>query len=63
MKPEKAISYISNTFHLIFGFGSNITLRRVVPSNFEEAALLVKAAQWHTSTQFNSTAQMTCSIV
>jgi acyl-coenzyme A thioesterase 9 len=54
MKPEKAVSYISNTFHFIYGFDSNITLRRVVPSNYEEARLLVKASQWSVGSQFNS---------
>mmetsp|Transcript_20723 Transcript_20723/g.34875 ORF Transcript_20723/g.34875 Transcript_20723/m.34875 type:complete len:466 (+) Transcript_20723:1755-3152(+) len=54
MKPEKAVSYISNTFHFIYGFDSNITLRRVVPSNFEEARLLVKASQWSEADKFNS---------
>lgn len=54
MKPEKAVSYISNTFHFIYGFDSNITLRRVVPSNFEEARLLVEASQWSEGVQFNS---------
>jgi acyl-coenzyme A thioesterase 9 len=54
MKPEKAVSYISNTFHFIYGFDSNITLRRVVPGNYEEARLLVKASQWSEGSQFNS---------
>ena len=54
MKPEKAVSYISNTFHLIYGFDSNITLRRVVPSNYEEARLLVKASQWSVGAQSRS---------
>ena len=54
MKPEKAVSYISNTFHFIYGFDSNVTLRRVVPSNIEEAKLLVKASQWTEGAKFNS---------
>ena len=54
MRPEKATSEMSNTFHFIYGFDSNVTLRRVVPSNLHEAKLFVKSSQWSKGSKFNS---------
>lgn len=41
VKPEKASSFVSNTFNFTFGFQQSVSLRRVLPSNLEEATLLV----------------------
>lgn len=58
MKPERAVSYISNTFHFVYGFDSSTTLRRVVPSSEEEARLLVRASRWTDREQVYSTAEL-----
>lgn len=41
VRPEKASSFVSNTFNFEFGFKDSVTLRRVLPSTYEDAALLV----------------------
>eukprot|EP01041_Mallomonas_annulata_P013117 gene13117-27703_t len=40
MRPERASSFISNTFNFIFGFPDGATLRRVLPTTYEEAIVL-----------------------
>ncbi|CAE7585728.1 Acot10, partial [Symbiodinium microadriaticum] len=45
VRPERASSFVSNTFHFIFGFSDNVTLRRVLPVTNEEAAVLLQASK------------------
>jgi hypothetical protein len=32
---------VSNTFNFVFRFNNNVSLRRILPSTYEEAAALV----------------------
>ena len=45
VRPEKAASFVSNSFLFEFGFRENVTLRKVLPSNYEEAATLYSASK------------------
>eukprot|EP01035_Chromulina_nebulosa_P018383 gene18383-24082_t len=39
IRPEKASSIVSNTFNFEFIFDNNITLRKVLPTTYEEATV------------------------
>jgi acyl-CoA hydrolase len=45
VRPERASSFVSNTFHFIFGFSENVALRRVLPVTNEEAVVLLSASR------------------
>lgn len=45
VRPEKAASFLSNTFNFEFTFNGNVNLRRVLPVNDEEATILINASQ------------------
>ncbi|CAM9123813.1 unnamed protein product, partial [Ectocarpus fasciculatus] len=50
VKPERASSYVSNKFKFVFGFkDSGVTLRRILPQNYEEAETLICASRWTAS--------------
>ena len=38
---HRASSFVSNTFHFVFGFNENVALRKVLPLTIEEASALV----------------------
>ena len=40
----RASSFVSNTFNFIFRFEDNASLRRVLPSTYEEAVILVRSS-------------------
>lgn len=42
----RASSYVSNKFLFVFGFKDSVTLRRILPQNYEEAETLVNASKW-----------------
>ncbi len=44
VRPEKASSFVSNTFLFTFGFTQGVTLRKVLPVTTEEGAVLVSPA-------------------
>eukprot|EP00596_Hydrurales_sp_CCMP1899_P003825 CAMPEP_0119038526 /NCGR_PEP_ID=MMETSP1177-20130426/7498_1 /TAXON_ID=2985 /ORGANISM="Ochromonas sp, Strain CCMP1899" /LENGTH=471 /DNA_ID=CAMNT_0007001231 /DNA_START=164 /DNA_END=1576 /DNA_ORIENTATION=- len=46
VRPEKASSFVSNEFNFVFRFDNSVSLRRVLPSTYEEAVILVKASNW-----------------
>ena len=39
---SRAFSFVSNTFNFVFRFDDTVSLRRVLPSNREEAVVLVR---------------------
>lgn len=45
VRPEKASSFLSNKFNFVFGFEDTVTLRRLLPTTYEEAATLVNASK------------------
>lgn len=46
----RASSYVSNKFKFVFGFkDSGVTLRRILPQNYEEAETLICASRWTAS--------------
>eukprot|EP01039_Chlorochromonas_danica_P009558 gene9558-10565_t len=45
VRPERASSFVSNSFVFTFGFGKNVTLRKVLPVTFEEAKALIQGAK------------------
>ena len=52
VRPERASSFVSNTFDFIFGFqndGAATSLRRVLPVTREEAETLITASRRYTS--------------
>ena len=50
VRPERASSFVSNTFNFVFCFKESVSLRRVLPSTIEEATCLVDASKWTMST-------------
>eukprot|EP01039_Chlorochromonas_danica_P003490 gene3490-3823_t len=45
VRPERASSFVSNSFMFTFGFGHNVALRKVLPVTSEEAKTLVQGAK------------------